>query len=288
MRLITAKEIYQAKKENKPIYIDKDTIVTPLARDIAKENNVSFEDGSSCKKEKVEVVETKECALSEDEIYNILKLGIENKFFTEKDLENLLGKEDEKKTSLNIIPVGISGRHVHLSKEHLEILFGKDYELTPIKNLTQPGQFASKETVTLAGPKSVIENVRIIGPVRSKTQVEILTSDAFKLGLKPVVRLSGHLEGTPGITIIGKKGTVVLDEGVIVSQRHIHLNEEQGRERNLKNGDVVKLRTRGIRSAILDNVSVRVGDNGYLDCHLDQEEANALGLNSKSYVEIVR
>ncbi|MBU5668834.1 phosphate propanoyltransferase [Peptoniphilus sp. MSJ-1] len=187
-----------------------------------------------------------------------------------------------------MIPVGISGRHLHLTKEHLEILFGKDYELTPIKNLTQPGQFAAKETVTLAGPKSVIENVRIIGPVRKETQVEILTSDAFKLGVKPVVRLSGDLKDTPGITIIGKNGTVVLKEGVIVAQRHIHLNEEQGRERNLKNGDVVNLKTTGIRSAILENVSVRVGNNGYLDCHIDQEEANALGLNSKSYVEIVR
>lgn len=292
MRLITAKEIYQAKEENNKIYIDKDTIITPLARDLAKENNVSFEECSSCKEEKhenkIDICETKKCALSEDEVYNILKIGIENKFFTEKDLEKLINEEAEKKTDLNIIPVGISGRHVHLSKEHLEILFGKDYELTPIKNLTQPGQFASKETVTLAGPKSVIENVRIIGPVRGSTQVEILTSDAFKLGVKPEVRLSGDLKDTPGITIIGKKGTVVLKEGVIVAQRHIHLNEEQGRERNLKNGDVVKLKTSGIRSAILDNVSVRVGNNGYLDCHIDQEEANALGLNSKSYVEIVR
>lgn len=207
-----------------------------------------------------------------------------------KKLINILTEnyKNQNKNSLNLIPVGISGRHLHLSKEHLDILFGKDYQLTPIKKLTQPNQFAAKETVTIAGPKSVIEGVRIIGPVRGNTQVEILTSDAFKLGVTPVIRLSGDLEDTPGITIIGKKGSVILEEGVIVAQRHIHLNEKQAYERDLKNGDVVRVKTKGIRSAILENVSIRVGNNGYLDCHIDQEEANALGLNSKSYVEIMR
>lgn len=199
-------------------------------------------------------------------------------------------KENSEKVNIDLykIPVGISGRHIHLSQKDLDTLFGKGYELTPIKNLSQPGQFACKETLTIAARKGCIEKVRIIGPVRGQSQVEILRADAFKLGVKPVLRLSGDLENSPGVTIIGPKGSIILDEGVIVAQRHIHLNNAQAKERGYKNGDVVSIRVGGERSAILENVSVRVGDNGYLDCHIDQEEANALGLGPKDFVEIVR
>lgn len=206
-------------------------------------------------------------------------------------LENLVDNYKKNKNEVNIdlykIPVGISGRHIHLAQEHLDTLFGKGYKLTPIKSLSQPGQFACKECVTIAAKKGCIEKVRVIGPTRKQSQVEILRSDAFKLGIKPVLRLSGDLKDTPGITVIGPEGTVILKQGVIVAKRHIHFNNLQAKERGFKNGDIVSIRTKGERSAILENVSIRVGDNGYLDCHIDQEEANALGLGSKDFIEII-
>lgn len=189
---------------------------------------------------------------------------------------------------LNRIPIGISGRHIHLSSGDLEILFGKDYVLTPIKNLSQPGQYACKEQVTLIGSKGIIDKVRIIGPTRSKTQAEILMADAFKLGVEPVIRLSGDLDDTPGLTVVGPKGIVTINEGVIVAMRHIHLNYEQGQRLGLNNGEVVSIKSEGIRSAVLDNVVVRMDENGYMDCHIDQEEANALGLKNGSYVKIIK
>ena len=207
-------------------------------------------------------------------------------------LENLVENYNKNKNEVNVdlykIPVGISGRHIHLSQNDLYTLFGKGYKLTPIKSLSQPGQFACKECLTIAAKKGCIEKVRIIGPTRNKTQVEILRSDAFKLGIKPVLRLSGDLKDTPGVTVIGPEGAVILNEGAIVAQRHIHFNNLQAKERGFKNGDIVSIRTRGERSAVLENVSVRVGDNGYLDCHIDQEEANALGLGPKDFIEIIR
>lgn len=207
-------------------------------------------------------------------------------------LENLVENYNKNKNEVNVdiykIPVGISGRHIHLSQNDLDTLFGKGYKLTPIKSLSQPGQFACKECLTIAAKKGCIEKVRIIGPTRNKTQVEILRSDAFKLGIKPVLRLSGDLKDTPGLTVIGPEGSVILNEGTIVAQRHIHFNNLQAKERGFKNGDIVSIRTRGERSAVLENVSVRVGDNGYLDCHIDQEEANALGLGPKDFIEIIR
>lgn len=197
-------------------------------------------------------------------------------------------KDNSQPIDLDKIPIGISGRHIHLCQKDLDCLFGKGYELTPIKDLSQPGQFACKEQLILAGPKGFIEKVRIIGPVRRESQVEILRSDAFKLGVKPVVRLSGDLENTPGINIIGPNGAVKISQGVIVSQRHIHLSKSQAEERGLKNGDVVSIRLSGMRGGIMENVAVRAGDGSYLDCHLDQEEANAFGLTSKDYAQIIK
>ncbi|MCD8281493.1 phosphate propanoyltransferase, partial [Enterocloster citroniae] len=121
------------------------------------------------------------------------------------------------------IPVGISNRHVHLSREDLSDLFGAGYELTKMKDLSQPGQYACKETVTICGPKGAIEKVRILGPVRPRTQVEILSGDSFKLGIKAPARLSGDLDKTPGITIIGPRGSVQTKEGLMAAQRHIHM-----------------------------------------------------------------
>jgi len=122
------------------------------------------------------------------------------------------------------IPVGVSNRHVHLSQEDLDTLFGQGYQLTSIKELSQPGQYACKETVTVCGSKGAIEKVRILGPVRKQTQVEILAADCFKLGANTEPKMSGELAGTPGITLVGPKGSVQTKEGLIIAQRHIHMS----------------------------------------------------------------
>lgn len=186
------------------------------------------------------------------------------------------------------IPVGVSARHVHVSQKDLEILFGKGYQLTAMKYLSQPGQFACKEQVTIVGPKGVFEKVRIIGPCRNQTQVEILQSDSFKLGLEGKLRMSGDLDDTPGLTIVGPKGSVMLEKGVIVAQRHIHMNPDQARAYGLEDGQVVSILVPGLRGAILQNVIVRADEKGYLDCHIDMEEANALGLKNGSKVTIIK
>lgn len=186
------------------------------------------------------------------------------------------------------VPVGVSGRHLHITREHMEILFGKGYELTPIKELSQPGQFAAKEQLTICGPKGVFEKVRIIGPCRKETQVEILQSDAIKLGIEGKIRLSGDLHDTPGLTIIGPKGSVILDKGVIVAQRHIHMNPSQAEAYGVEDGQVVSVMVNGMRGAILQNMLIRADEKGYLDCHIDMEEANALGLKNGSKVTIIK
>lgn len=186
------------------------------------------------------------------------------------------------------IPVGISNRHVHLSQSDLEKLFGKGYELTRMKLLSQPGQFASKETITVCGSKGVLEKVRILGPVRKETQVEILKGDSFKLGIKGEVRMSGSLTGTSGITLVGPKGSVELAQGVIVAQRHIHMLPEDALRLGVSDGDSVSLEFSGLRGGVLNNFAVRAKEKSELECHIDTEEANALGVESGAKVHIVK
>ncbi|HOP73919.1 MAG TPA: phosphate propanoyltransferase [Bacillota bacterium] len=178
------------------------------------------------------------------------------------------------------VPVGISNRHLHLSQEHLEILFGKGHELTPMKPLSQPGQYAAEEVVTLVGPKNKIAKVRVLGPVRPKTQVEISRTDSFILGVNPPVRDSGALDGSAGIVLEGPAGSVTLDEGVIIAQRHIHLHTDEAAEMGLKDKDIVSVKFDGPRGVIFNNVLVRVSPNFAKDFHLDTDEANAAGLNN--------
>lgn len=178
------------------------------------------------------------------------------------------------------IPIGVSNRHVHLSKADLEVLFGQDYELSRQKELSQPGQYACAETVNLAGPKGCIEQVRILGPVRSQTQVEVLRSDAFRLGVKAPVRESGNLKGSEGITLIGPKGSVRLTEGVITAQRHIHMTTEDAACFDVADGQLVTLKVGGPRGLVFDQVLVRVNPNFRLECHIDMDEANAADINS--------
>lgn len=196
-------------------------------------------------------------------------------------------KKKEVKESFDI-PVGISNRHIHLSQKHVNILFGEGYELTKLKDLSQLGQYACKETITICGPRGAIERVRVLGPIRSKTQVELSIGDCIKTGVAPNIRLSGNLNATSGITLIGPKGSVQIEDGVIVAQRHIHMAPKHAKYFGVVDGELVSIEAFGLRGGILNNVSIRVNDTYSLECHLDIEEANSMGLNSNSKIKIVK
>ncbi len=187
------------------------------------------------------------------------------------------------------VPVGVSNRHIHLSKEDLETLYGKGYELTPIKDLSQPGQFACKEQLTIIGPSlRSIEGVRVLGPVRSSSQVEISRTDSFTLKVKPPVRESGDIKGSAPITIVGPKGIVTLKEGCIIANRHIHMSEEEGKAFGLKDGDSVTVEANGERRTTFYDVQVRVNKAFSLEMHIDTDDANAAGIGNGAKVKIVR
>lgn len=186
------------------------------------------------------------------------------------------------------VPVGISARHVHLQPDHLEVLFGPGYKLTPVKDLSQPGQFAARETVTLVGAKGKIEDVRILGPERKRTQVEVSSSDARRLGVKPVVRNSGDIEGTPGIRIVGPKGSVDIQNGLILADRHIHMSPQEAQFYDVVNGERVKVRVPGPRGGIMDNITVRVHPDYRLDMHIDTDEANTFLIQQGDMLELIK
>lgn len=186
-----------------------------------------------------------------------------------------------------VLPVALSNRHCHLSQADADVLFGEGYAFKKIKDLSQPGQFACEETVQVVGSKGSL-TMRILGPVRKESQVEILLADSFKLGVPVVIRDSGKLEGTPGAKIVGPKGEVTLDKGVIVASRHIHFSTKQGEEYGVKDGDIVRVKTPGERGVIFENVLARVSDVYDLEMHVDTEEGNAAGLKNGTMVEIVR
>jgi acetate kinase len=178
------------------------------------------------------------------------------------------------------IPIGVSAHHVHLSSEHVEALFGEGHELIFRSPLSQPGQFACEEQVTLVGPKGRIERVRVLGPARKATQAEISRTEEFKLGIDAPIRQSGYIKGTPGMTIIGSNGSVTLEEGVICAQRHIHMTPEDALFFGLRDKDVIMVESEGERSLIFGDVVVRVDPNFKLEFHLDTDEANAAELNT--------
>ncbi|WP_462410561.1 phosphate propanoyltransferase [Neobacillus sp. Marseille-QA0830] len=179
-----------------------------------------------------------------------------------------------------LVPIGISNRHIHLSKQDLETLFGTGYPLTKMKDLKQPGQFAAKETVSLIGPKGEIKNVRILGPVRGKTQVEVSLTDSFKLGVASPIRESGKVTGTPGLTLVGPNGKLELKEGVIIALRHIHVPPEFAEAFDLKDKEMVEVEVGSERKTIYTNVLIRVSDKFRLEMHLDTDEANAAGVKN--------
>ena len=184
------------------------------------------------------------------------------------------------------IPIEVSARHVHLSKKDLEKLFGKNYKLKVLKKLSQPGQFASKETVTLINQNNKIENVRILGPTRKNSQVEISITDAIKLKIKPVIKLSGNLFNTPKISVKTKKGTVKIN--AIVAKRHLHISEIQAKKLKLKNHQEIKIKTKGKRELIFEKIIVRVDKNFDLAFQIDTDEANAAGIYKKCFGKIVK
>ena len=184
------------------------------------------------------------------------------------------------------VEVEASGRHVHLTKEQALLLFGHD--LTPTKELSQPGQFAAQERVTVKGPKGEKKNVAVLGPCRSLTQVEISMTDAVALGIDAPVRLSGDVKGTPGCTIVGPKGSIEIRSGVIVAKRHIHMSEEDARLQNVKNGQMVRLKTMTSRPVVFEDVTVRVDPGFCAAVHLDHDEANACGLRKGELGMILR
>lgn len=183
--------------------------------------------------------------------------------------------------------IGVSNRHIHLNRADMDILFGKDSELTWFKDLGQPGQFACTEMVTLKGKKGEIGRVRVLGPLRPDTQVEISVADGFTLGVKPPVHESGDMNGTAGIEIVGPCGSVTKDCGVMAALRHIHMTPEIAARMGVVDKQMVKTEIRGARGATLNNVLVRVSDKYALEMHIDTEEANALGVKNNDYAYII-
>ena len=173
------------------------------------------------------------------------------------------------------VPVSVSARHVHLSREDMDRLFGAGSKLTVDRELSQPGQFAAAEKVTVTGPKGEISKVRVLGPLRRQTQVELAPSDARRIGVNPPVRPSGSLAGTPGVMLTGPLGSLELEEGCMIAERHIHMTCEQAEKRGLKNGQSVQVWIGGPRGGKLLGVRIRVSDDYTYDMHIDTDEANA-------------
>lgn len=193
------------------------------------------------------------------------------------------------------IPVGISNRHIHISQSDLEVLFGRGHKLTPLRPISQKGQYAAEEVVDVVGPKGRLRNVRIVGPVRPQTQVEISPRDALILGISAPVRYSGGLAGSPGAQLVGPAGSLDLREGVIIPQRHIHMSPQDARRFGVYDGARVMvarvekrtLQANESRRVVFDNVLIRVHPTFVLDFHIDTDEANAAGLKNGDEVVII-
>lgn len=190
----------------------------------------------------------------------------------------------------NSVVINLSNRHVHLTQEDVEILFGKGHQLKNIKDLMQPGQFACDECLTIKGTKGQIEKVRVLGPTRPHTQIEVLQSDVFKLGKDiPPVRESGKISGSAPVELIGPAGSVTKSEGMIVAKRHIHMTPKDAEEFGVKDSDVVKLKTGAAeRGVVFEDVVIRVSPNYALECHIDFDEGNACGIGNGTMGTVLR
>lgn len=210
-------------------------------------------------------------------------------------LENAV-KEAVKNLNINIsekaendyVKIGVSQRHIHLSREDLDTLFGKGYELTP-KKMLMGKEFASNEVVTLVGPSlKSIENVRVLGPVRKNTQVEISRTDTFVLKISPPVRPSGEIKGSEKLVIVGPKGSVYLKEGVIIANRHIHLTPEFANSMDLEDNDYVDVVIDGVKPTKFYDVQIRIRDDFNVEMHIDTDDANSCGLKNGDVVHIIK
>ncbi len=200
-----------------------------------------------------------------------------------------LGNKNGQRQDDDTIPVGVSVRHLHLCQADLDVLYGPGYELTKLRDLYQLGEFAAKETVTIVGPRMrPIEKVRILGPLRDHSQVEVSRTDAITLGVNPPVRKSGDIKGASPITLIGPNGALNLKEGVIVANRHIHMNEEEAKKFGIKDNDIIKVSVSGEKALTFEGVQVRVKDTFKLQMHLDTDDANAAGISCGAKARIAK
>ncbi|MGT2948055.1 ethanolamine utilization phosphate acetyltransferase EutD [Streptococcus devriesei] len=193
-----------------------------------------------------------------------------------------------KKQMFPSFEVEASGRHIHLSEKDLTYLLGEDTKLTPIKNLSQPGQFVSQLRLTVLGPKGALHNVAVLGPTRSETQVELSLTDAQKIGIHAPIRLSGDINGTPGITIINGDRALTIDHGTIAARRHIHVKTADAKLLGVKDREIVQVKMNTKRPLIFDDVVIRIDDAFCTMMHIDYDEANACGFEKGTRATIVR
>ncbi|WP_282140004.1 phosphate propanoyltransferase [Cytobacillus oceanisediminis] len=203
-------------------------------------------------------------------------------------VEEIVSRLKDSSGKDHSIPMAVSARHCHLSQRDLEILFGTGYQLTEKADLSQPGQFAANETITIAGPRGSLDKVRILGPARNMTQVEVSRTDSIKLGLKPPLRESGNIEGSSPVTLIGPKGSIYKKEGLIIAQAHIHMAPEDAETFGVKNGEYVKVEAEGERPISFGNVLIRISPRYRLEMHIDTDEANAGLITGKTAGRLVR
>lgn len=203
-------------------------------------------------------------------------------------VEKLNGKNEKMSGYSYIVPIGISNRHIHLSENDVEELFGKGHELSPIKELYQPGEYACHEQVTLVHGDRMIQKVRVLGPTREHTQVEISQTDARALKVDLQVRNSGDLSGTHPIIIMTERGEVKLSEGLIIAARHLHLTSEDAKKFKVNNSDKVAIRISGVKAGIIEQVSCKVSDNYKLELHLDTDDGNAFQVSNGDVAELIR
>ncbi|MDZ4798011.1 MAG: phosphate propanoyltransferase [Bryobacteraceae bacterium] len=218
---------------------------------------------------------------------NTLDRGIVEKIVREVVLKRIGARPPNAAFTL---AVHASARHMHVSREHLDILYGPGHELTPDRPLYQEGNYAAKETVTLIGPRSrVISNLRILGPMRKESQIELAFTDAIGLGFDNIpIRLSGNIEGTPGAHVMGPNGMVELQRGLIRAAIHVHMNPTEAAFYGVKQADLMKLRIGGDAEVIFQRVHVRIDPNSRLNVHMDTDEANACGLHLAREIELLK
>jgi len=199
----------------------------------------------------------------------------------------MLENNNARQRASKPVVANVSNRHIHLCRKDMEQLFGQGYQLVKLKDLMQPGEHACQETVTITGRKGSIDKVRILGPLRALTQVEISVTDSYALGVGAPVRGSGDVKGSAAITITGPRGSVELQEGCIVAKRHVHMTAADAAFYGVKDNELISIRCSGERGQIFENVLARVSDKMVLECHLDTDEANASGVRNGDHVFIL-